>query len=64
MRMLDECHARGFLFKAIGGCNEEKRLVNQCLRGERIERTARNREEAKRKREKIEEKWREIDMES
>ena len=31
MAALDECHARGFLFKAIGGCNEAKREVNKCF---------------------------------
>jgi COX assembly protein 2 len=64
MQILDECHARGFLFKAIGGCNEAKRDVNMCLRAERLARTAANREKAKKEREKIKEVWREIDANS
>ena len=64
MQILDECHARGFLFKAIGGCNEAKRDVNMCLRAERLARTAANRETAKKEREKIKEVWREIDANS
>ncbi|MCJ1243039.1 hypothetical protein MMC30_000235 [Trapelia coarctata] len=64
MQILDECHARGFLYKAIGGCNKAKQDVNMCLRAERLERTAANREKAKVEREKIKEKWREIDANS
>ncbi|KAI9879967.1 MAG: hypothetical protein M1830_006275 [Pleopsidium flavum] len=64
MAMLDECHARGFLYKAIGGCNRAKRDVNMCLRAERLERTKRNRERAKVERERVVEKWREIDANS
>ena len=64
MRILDECHARGFIFKATGGCNEAKQNVNMCLRAQRLERTAKNREEAKKKRERIEQKWKEMDLET
>lgn len=64
MAALDECHARGFLYRAIGGCNNAKHAVNMCLRAERLERTRRNREEAKIKRAKIEEVWAKIDEES
>ena len=64
MALLDECHARGFLHKMFGGCNEAKRDVNRCLRAERVERTAKNREKAKERRQKIERVWREIDEES
>ena len=64
MRALEECHAQGFLHKLVGGCNRAKREVNMCLRGERLERTARNRERAKEERAKIQEKWKEIDMNS
>ena len=52
------------MFKAIGGCNEAKRDVNMCLRAQRLERTARNREDAKKKRESIEQKWKEMDLET
>lgn len=64
MAMLDECHARGFLHKLFGGCNAIKRDVNKCLRAERLERTARNREKAKIKKERIHKIWKEIDEES
>lgn len=64
MQILDECHARGFLHKVTGGCNKAKREVNKCLRAERLERTARNRQEAKRKKEAVKAVWNEIDSNS
>lgn len=64
MAALDECHARGFLHKMFGACNEAKREVNRCLRAERLERTARNRETAKAKKEKIQRVWKEIEEQS
>lgn len=64
MNALDECHARGFLFKAIGGCNKAKHAVNMCLRAERLERTKQNREKAMIKNAKIKEIWREVDANS
>ncbi len=64
MAILDECHARGFLYKVIGGCNKAKQDVNMCLRAERLERTKGNRERAKLERQKVVEKWREIDANS
>jgi COX assembly protein 2 len=50
---LDECHAKGFLHKASGGCNDAKERVNQCLRAERSKIQAENRAAAKAKRERI-----------
>ena len=64
MTALDECHARGFLWKAMGMCTNLKTDVNKCLRAERLERTAHNREQAKVKREKIKAVWAEIDANS
>jgi len=64
MTALDECHARGFLWKAMGMCSSIKVEVNKCLRAERLERTAHNREQAKAKREKIQAVWAEIDANS
>lgn len=64
MAILDECHARGFMWKAIGMCNGAKTNVNRCLRAQRLERTAKNREMAKEKRKEREEMWRKIDEES
>ncbi|EKG11891.1 Cytochrome c oxidase biogenesis protein Cmc1-like protein [Macrophomina phaseolina MS6] len=64
MNALEECHARGFLYKAVGMCNKPKHAVNMCLRAQRLERTKANREQAKVKREKIEKVWAEIDANS
>jgi len=64
MQILDECHARGFMWKAMGMCNGAKTDVNKCLRAQRLERTKKNREVAKAKREEIKAKWAEIDENS
>lgn len=64
MNALDECHARGFLWKVVGGCTDIKTQVNMCLRAERLKRTEANRLAAKQKRENIERKWAEIDANS
>lgn len=61
MAILDECHARGFLYKSVGMCNGAKTAVNMCLRAQRLERTKANREAAKAKNKEIREKWAEID---
>ncbi|KAL4884372.1 cytochrome c oxidase biogenesis protein Cmc1 like-domain-containing protein [Aspergillus karnatakaensis] len=57
MTALDECHAKGFLHKALGNCNDIKRDVNKCLAGERYERAKRNRDDAREKRRRIEKIW-------
>ncbi|RPB27209.1 UPF0287-domain-containing protein [Terfezia boudieri ATCC MYA-4762] len=62
--LLDKCHARGFLVKAMGGCNDIKREVTKCLRAERIERTKRNREEALANRTEMKRLFKEIDQNS
>ena len=59
MTALDECHARGFLWKSMGMCSDLKRQVNRCLRAERVARQARNREEARVRRER----WRKAERE-
>jgi COX assembly protein 2 len=64
MNALEECHAKGFMWKAIGMCSDTKTQVNKCLRAERLERTALNREEAKKKREHMKSVWAEIDANS
>ncbi|KAK4550090.1 hypothetical protein LTR36_003057 [Oleoguttula mirabilis] len=64
MNALDECHARGFMWKAIGMCSNLKTEVNKCLRSERLDRTAKNRELAREKRQKIKAVWAEIDANS
>ncbi|KAE8387653.1 UPF0287-domain-containing protein [Aspergillus alliaceus] len=57
MTALDECHARGFIHKALGNCNDIKRDVNKCLAAERFERAKRNRESARESRKRIEKIW-------
>lgn len=64
MTALEECHARGFLWKSMGMCSNLKRDVNKCLRAERLERTAQNREQARVKRERVKAVWAEIDANS
>lgn len=61
MNALDECHARGFLVKASGGCNDIKKEVTLCLRALRIARAKRNREAATAAREKTQQIFKEID---
>ena len=57
MNALDECHARGFLYKALGNCNDIKRDVNKCLSAERSARAKRNRDVARDNRKRIEQIW-------
>ncbi|QKX52990.1 uncharacterized protein TRUGW13939_00061 [Talaromyces rugulosus] len=57
MNALDECHAHGFLWKAVGQCNDIKRDVNRCLSAERLQRAKNNREQAMEKRSRIEKIW-------
>ncbi|KAK6843596.1 hypothetical protein PG990_004525 [Apiospora arundinis] len=64
MNALEECHARGFLWKSLGMCSDTKHQVNMCLRAERLKRTATNRGIAKAKREKIQQAWKDIDENS
>ena len=64
MAVLDECHAKGFLHKVLGNCNDAKNQLNRCLRAERLERTRLNREKAREKREVVQKLWREIDEEN
>lgn len=64
MTALEECHARGFLWKSMGMCNDAKERVTLCLRAERLKRTAQNREAARAKREKVVKAWSEIDANS
>ena len=47
MTALDECHARGFLWKAGGNCNLDKEKLMVCIRAEREKRSAENRQLAK-----------------
>lgn len=64
MTALEECHARGFMWKSLGMCNDSKQQVILCLRAERLKRTATNRAVAKVKREKVKKVWDDIDENS
>jgi COX assembly mitochondrial protein 2 len=61
MTALDECHARGFLYKAVGGCNSIKTEVNKCLASERGRKSQRNRETGLERRARIEAVWKQFD---
>jgi len=43
---LEQCHSN-FLSKYTGACNQQKLDLNMCLRTERVDRAAKNREIAK-----------------
>lgn len=64
MTALDECHARGFMYKLFGNCTDLKNELNRCLRKARLERTAANREAALEKRAHIKSVWADIDKNS
>ncbi|KAG2147339.1 hypothetical protein BD769DRAFT_1566630 [Suillus cothurnatus] len=59
IQALDACHVNNWA-RLTGGCNQEKDSLNKCLRKERIERSTRNRAQAKEKRLKTEQAWREL----
>ncbi|KAF7551681.1 hypothetical protein G7Z17_g4849 [Cylindrodendrum hubeiense] len=60
--ILEECHAKGFMHKAIGSCNDAKDKVNQCLRIERSKIQADNRSVARAKRDRIKEAQKELGL--
>ncbi|ROT39781.1 UPF0287-domain-containing protein [Sodiomyces alkalinus F11] len=51
MNALEECHARGFLYKSLGNCNDAKRKVSDCLYAARMKRLDNNRAAARTKKE-------------
>ncbi|KAI5465980.1 cytochrome c oxidase biogenesis protein Cmc1-like protein [Mariannaea sp. PMI_226] len=60
--VLEECHAKGFMHKAVGSCNDAKEKVNQCLRAERSKVQADNRAIARAKRDKLKEAQKELGL--
>ncbi|KAI1461985.1 cytochrome c oxidase biogenesis protein Cmc1-like protein [Annulohypoxylon moriforme] len=64
MTALEECHAKGFIWKSLGMCSDTKNQLTLCLRAERVKRTANNRDTAKAKRDEIRKVWAEIDENS
>ncbi len=57
MLQLEACHARGFVARALGGCNAAKTALNKCLRDARAARTAENRAQARRARARPGGRW-------
>ncbi|KAI2467222.1 cytochrome c oxidase biogenesis protein Cmc1-like protein [Annulohypoxylon bovei var. microspora] len=64
MNALEECHAKGFIWKSMGMCSNTKDQLTLCLRAERLKRTANNRNVAKTNRDQIKRGWAEIDENS
>ncbi|KAK4193536.1 cytochrome c oxidase biogenesis protein Cmc1-like protein [Podospora australis] len=64
MIALDQCHAKGFLWKSMGMCNDAKDQLAACLRAERFKTQKFNRAGVKDKKAQIREAWREIDENS
>ncbi|KAL2271180.1 hypothetical protein VTJ83DRAFT_551 [Remersonia thermophila] len=64
MIALEECHARGFLWKALGMCNNAKEQLVKCLREERVRHQTINRTEEQQKQARIRQKWKEIEENS
>ncbi|KAL2199248.1 hypothetical protein P885DRAFT_30498 [Corynascus similis CBS 632.67] len=64
MAALEECHAKGFVWKAAGMCNDAKQQLAECLRAERSRNQDLNRTSVQDKRSKIRQKWKEIDENS
>ena len=59
---LEECHSKGFMHKASGGCNDLKDKVDKCLREERSKMQAENRATARAKRDKIRAQQKELGL--
>lgn len=64
MLALEECHAKGFMWKAAGMCNNTKKQLVACLRAERTKSQDLNRSGVEDKRTRIRQKWKEIDENS
>lgn len=60
MNALDECHAKGFLHKSLGNCNDAKKKVSDCLNAARMKRIEANRQAARAKKEEYQRKIREL----
>ncbi|KAJ1308736.1 hypothetical protein OPQ81_004427 [Rhizoctonia solani] len=58
---LEACHASGFFNKYTGGCNKIKEQLNKCLREERVARTVKNREDAKKRNQIAKKAWSELE---
>ncbi|KAF8495366.1 hypothetical protein JB92DRAFT_2553210, partial [Gautieria morchelliformis] len=54
---LDQCHSQWWGARFMGTCNKAKQELNMCLRKERLDRAARNREVSRERRKKTEAGW-------
>lgn len=61
MVALEECHAKGFMWKAMGMCNDAKDALSKCLRAERVKMQDANRSGRSEKKERVKSMWKEID---
>ncbi|KAL2134887.1 hypothetical protein VTI74DRAFT_10522 [Chaetomium olivicolor] len=64
MIALEECHDKGFVYKAAGMCNKIKEQLVECLRVERLRNQDSNRSGVQDKKDRIRQKWKEIDENS
>ncbi|KAK5663299.1 hypothetical protein OQA88_3727 [Cercophora sp. LCS_1] len=64
MNALEECHAKGFLWKSMGMCNDAKADLVACLKAERWKTQSSNRSSVADKKDRIRQKWKEIEENS
>ena len=64
MNALEECHAKGFMWKAMGMCNDAKQNLVDCLRAERLKSQSSNRNNVQDKKARVRQLWKEIDENS
>jgi COX assembly mitochondrial protein 2 len=64
MAALEECHAKGFMWKSLGMCNGAKDSLRSCLRQARVERQSENRSATQIKQDRIRAAWKEVDENS
>ncbi|KAL1844821.1 hypothetical protein VTK73DRAFT_1729 [Phialemonium thermophilum] len=64
MEALEACHARGFLWKSMGMCNDAKTELDKCLRAQRRQHQTANRDGNADKKARIRQLWKEIDENS
>jgi len=60
VEVLESCHARGFLWKVLGNCNDAKRRVNECMIAVRAERQRQNRIQARESRDKFQQSLKDL----
>jgi COX assembly protein 2 len=64
MVALEQCHAQGFMWKAMGMCNDAKEALSVCLRAERLKMQHANRDQRSERKDKVRQMWKEIDENS